>query len=89
MKAALILLLICCPVAAQSRAPFSAQDTLQHAQVGTYSARLAPPVRVELEPVRRTRIRPSEFDREPTPYLSCRGNPAEPKTVICETRSRP
>lgn len=84
-----VMYLACAPAHAQERTPFSAQATLQRAQVGTYSARLAPPVRVELEttaPARHPRVRASDFERTDT-YLSCRVNPAEPKTVICEPRS--
>lgn len=41
---------------------FDAQQTLQRAQVGTYSPRLAPPVRVKLEDKKVPR---NYFDRKP------------------------
>lgn len=63
---------------------FDARATLQRAQVGTYSPRAAAPVKVRVETARRPARASDRFER-----MTCRENPAEPHTLICETKRTP
>ena len=59
---------------------YTAQDTLRAAAIGTYSARLAPPVRVkEVRGVRTSNNLPATFDR-----LECRVD--NYNQLICQQR---
>ena len=71
-RISIVLLVLATVAAADDRAPYSAQDTLRRAQVGTY----APPTRVQ-EPPPATA---APFDR-----LECREDPSRPleKAVVC------
>ena len=72
---------------AEERPRFDAKATLQRARVGTYSARLAPPVRVSEKPKAEQReraARPSDFER-----MTCREDPAAPHTLLCEPKRIP
>lgn len=79
---ALALPILATQACAEEVRPYSAQETIQHAQVGTHSPRLAPPVRVapartSAEPERRG---PSHYDR-----MDCRPDPSRPldRAIIC------
>lgn len=83
LLAVTLLLSLCSRARATERAPFDAQATLQRAQVGTYSARLAPTVKLTRREVRRV-ARSADFDR-----LECRNDPNRPHLMICEPRRTP
>ena len=70
------LLILATVAAAEERPLYSAQDSLRRAQVGTFSPRLAPPVRVQ--ETARGAARP--FER-----MECRPDPSRPleRTIIC------
>lgn len=73
---AIPLLLLATVAAAEERPLYSAQDSLRRAQVGTFSPRLAHPVRVQ-ETARGTS---RQFER-----MECRPDPSRPleRAVIC------
>jgi hypothetical protein len=77
--AASALLILATVAAAQERPRYSAQETLRRAQVGTFSPRLAPPVRVQVTP----RPGAGQFDR-----LECREEPngTPQPAMICTPR---
>jgi len=83
MRALILILAVLPLLATQAHAeevrPYSAQETVRRAQVGTHSPRLAPPVRVAPTPTRAAR--PSRYDR-----MVCRVDPAKPlhQQIICE-----
>lgn len=73
---AVALLILATVAAAEDRPLYSAQDSLRRAQVGTFSPRLAPPVRVQETPRGAAR----QFER-----MECRHDPSRPleRTIIC------
>ena len=83
MRAMILILAVLPLLATQAHAeevrPYSAQETIRRALVGTHSPRLAPPVRVAPTPARAAR--PSRYDR-----MVCRVDPAKPlhQQIICE-----
>lgn len=79
MKALILtaLALLCVPTA---QASYSARETVQRAQVGTFSPRARPLLRVTVP----RRPAAGNFER-----MTCRANPAEPKTIICDIRRAP
>lgn len=80
MRALLLAVAILATSAHAAEPPrFDARATLQRAQVGTYSPRAAPPVRVEVKPVRR-RAPSTRFAER----LVCRPDTARPEITICE-----
>lgn len=70
------LLILATVAAAEDRPLYSAQDSLRRAQVGTFSPRLAPPVRVQETP----RGGGRQFER-----MKCRHDPSRPleRAIIC------
>lgn len=77
---ALLLLILATATQAEEGRWYNAQDTLRRAQVGTYSPRLAPPVKVE------TKGKPAQqhrFER-----LRCYVDPADRlrRAIICEPK---
>lgn len=70
------LLILATAAAAEDRPLYSAQDSLRRAQVGTFSPRLAPPVRVQETP----RVAARQFER-----MECRHDPSRPleRAIIC------
>ena len=70
------LLILANVAAAEERPLYSAQDSLRRAQVGTFSPRLAPPVRVQ----ETARGAARQFER-----MECRPDPSLPleRAVIC------
>lgn len=70
------LLILATVAAAEDRPLYSAQDSLWRAQVGTFSPRLAPPVRVQETPRGGAR----QFER-----MECRHDPSRPleRAIIC------
>lgn len=77
---AVALLILATVAAAEERPLYSAQDSLRRAQVGSFSPRLAPPVRVApAEPLSR-RPEPSRFER-----MDCRPDPSRPldRAIVC------
>jgi hypothetical protein len=82
-RALIAALLLSAGVAAAEEPPrYSAQDTLRRAQIGSFSPRLAPPVRVTV-PAEAGKPDPFRFER-----LECRHDPSRPldKTIVCEPR---
>jgi hypothetical protein len=77
-----ILLPLATQAQAEDRPLYSAQDTLRRAQIGSFSPRLAPPVRVTV-PAEAGKPNPFRFER-----LECRHDPSRPldKTIVCEPR---
>jgi len=77
-----ILLPLATQAQAEDRPLYSAQDTLRRAQIGSFSPRLAPPVRVTV-PAEAGKPDPFRFER-----LECRHDPSRPldKTIVCELR---
>lgn len=77
-----VLLPLATPAHAEDRPLYSAQETVRRAQVGSFSPRLAPPVRVTV-PAEAGKPDPSRFER-----LECRHDPSRPlgKTIVCEPR---
>jgi len=73
---AVALLILATVAAAEERPLYSAQDSLRRAQVGTFSPRLAPPVRVQETPRGAAR----QFER-----MECRHDPSRPleRAIIC------
>lgn len=77
-----VLPLLATQAHAEEARPYSAQETIRRAQVGTHSPRLAPPVRVA--PARTSRPsdrpEPSRFDR-----MDCRPDPSRPldRAIVC------
>ena len=65
---------------AEEPRPYSALDTVRRAQVGTFSPRLAPPVRVAPAEPPSGRPEPSRFER-----VDCRPDPSRPldRAIIC------
>lgn len=80
-----VLLLLSAVSHADERPLYSARETIQRAQVGTASPRVAPPVRVEVpaEALRSETVTPSRYERR-----DCRVDPSKPlgSNIICETR---
>lgn len=74
------LLPLATQAASEESAPYSALDTVRRAQIGTFSPRLAPPVRVEKEAPKA----PPRFER-----MECRPDPSRPlnRAIICTPRS--
>lgn len=70
------LLILATVAAAEERPLYSAQDSLRRAQVGTFSPRLAHPVRVQ----ETTRGAARQFER-----MECRPDPSRPleRAIIC------
>ncbi|KPD29650.1 hypothetical protein AOA77_17595 [Pseudomonas paraeruginosa] len=70
------LLILATVAAAEERPLYSAQDSLRRAQVGTFSPRLAPPVRVQETAQGAAR----QFER-----MECRHDPSRPleRAIIC------
>lgn len=65
---------------AEEAGRYSALDTIRRAQVGSFSPRLAPPVRVApAEPLSK-RPEPSRFER-----MDCRPDPSRPleRAIVC------
>lgn len=73
---AVALLILATVAAAEDRPLYSAKDSLRRAQVGTFSPRLAPPVRLEEMPRGGAR----QFER-----MECRHDPSRPLelSIIC------
>lgn len=78
---AVALLILATVAAAEDRPLYSAQDSLRRAQVGTFSPRLAPPVRVQ----ETARGAARQFEG-----MECRPDPSRPleRAIIC-TPSEP
>lgn len=76
LTAAIILPILTSVAAADGRPLYSAHDSIRKAQIGSYSPRLAPPLRVEGSPHPTS----NQFDR-----MECRTDPAKPleQTFIC------
>lgn len=73
---AVALLILATVAAAEERPLYSAQDSLRRAQVGTFSPRLAPPVRVQ----ETARGAARQFER-----MECRPDPSRPqeRAIVC------
>lgn len=73
---AVALLILATVAAAEERPLYSAQETVRRAQVGTFSPRLAPPVRVQKTP----RSGARQFER-----MECRPDPSRPleRAIVC------
>lgn len=73
---AVALLILATVAAAEDRPLYSAQDSLRRAQVGTFSPRLAPPVRVQ----ETARGAARQFER-----MECRPAPSRPleQAIVC------
>ena len=86
MRLMTLALAVLLPLATQAQAEdrplYSAQETVRRAQVGSFSPRLAPPVRV-IVPAKVGKPDPSRFER-----LECRQDPSRPlgNTIVCEPR---
>lgn len=80
MKALLIVLLAILPTSVH--ASFSARDTVARARIGTHS--LPQRVTVEVAHHGRRSRQATSFER-----MTCRENPAAPRTLICDTRRIP
>ena len=76
IAAVAVLLALSTQAAAEDRSPYSAQETIRRAGVGTYSPRLAPPVRVA--PVEQGTG--GRFER-----MECRDDPVQ-KVLVCKPR---
>ena len=65
---------------AEEPRPYSALDTVRRARVGTFSPRLAPPVRVAPAEPPSERPEPSRFER-----MDCRPDPSRPldRAIVC------
>lgn len=75
-----VLPLLATQAQAEDRPLYSAQETVRRAQVGSFSPRLAPPVRVApAEPLSK-RPEPSRFER-----MDCRPDPSRPleRAIVC------
>lgn len=79
---ALALPLLATQAHAEEARPYSAQETVRRAQVGTHSPRLAPPVRVTP-----AHTSPQSERREPSHYdrMDCRRDPSRPldRAIVC------
>ena len=75
---AFVLPLLATQAHAEDRALYSAQDSLRRAQVGTFSPRLAPPVRIAPA----TKPDPSRYER-----MDCRTDPSRPlgRAIVCRS----
>jgi len=75
-----VLLPLATQAAPEEPRPYSALDTVRRAQVGTFSPRLAPPVRVAPAEPLAGRPEPSRFER-----MDCRPDPSRPldRAVVC------
>ena len=86
MRLMTLALAVLLPLATQAQAEdrplYSAQETVRRAQVGSFSPRLAPPVRITV-PAEAGKRDGSGFER-----LECRHDPSRPlgKTIVCEPR---
>lgn len=86
MRLMTLALAVLLPLATQAQAEdrplYNAQETVRRAQIGSFSPRLAPPVRVIL-PAKAGKPEPSRFER-----LECRPDPSRPlvNTIVCEPR---
>lgn len=86
MRLMTLALAVLLPLATQAQAEdrplYNAQETIRRAQVGSFSPRLAPPVRV-IVPAEARKPDPSRFER-----LECRTDYSRPlgKTIVCEPR---
>ena len=83
MRLMTIALAVLLPLATQAQAEdrplYSAQETVRRAQVGSFSPRLAPPVRVTV-PAEAGKPEPSRFER-----MDCRPDPSRPldRAIVC------
>lgn len=83
-RSAVLALAVLLPLATQAHAEepgrYSALDTIRRAQVGTFSPRLAPPVRVVPAEPRAGKPEPSRFER-----MDCRPDPSRPleRAIVC------
>ena len=75
---ALALPLLATQATAEEHTLYSAHESLRRAQVGTFSPRLAPPVRVTPA----AKAVPSQFER-----MTCKTDPSRPlgQTIICRS----
>lgn len=86
MRLITLALAVLLPLATQAQAAdrplYNAQETIRRAQVGSFSPRLAPPVRV-IVPAKAGKPDTSRFER-----LECRQDPSRPlgNTIVCEPR---
>ena len=86
MRLLTLTLAVLLPLATQAQAEdrplYNAQETIRRAQVGSFSPRLAQPVRVTV-PAEAGKPDPSRFER-----LECHRDPSRPlgKTIVCEPR---
>lgn len=86
MRLMTLALAVLLPLATQAQAEdrplYNAQETIRRAQVGSFSPRLAPPVRV-IVPAEARKPDPSRFER-----LECRTDYSRPlgNTFVCEPR---
>jgi hypothetical protein len=86
MRLMTLALAVLLPLATQAQAAdlplYNAQETIRRAQVGSFSPRLAPPVRV-IVPAKAGKPEPSRFER-----LECRRDPSRTlgNTIVCEPR---
>lgn len=75
-----VLPLLATQAHAEEAGRYSALDTIRRAQVGTFSPRLAPPVRVVPAEPRAGKPEPSRFER-----MDCRPDPSRPleRAIVC------
>ena len=74
-----ILPILATQAQAEDRPLYSAQETVRRAQIGSFSPRLAPPVRVTV-PAEAGKPEPSRFER-----MDCRPDPSRPldRAIVC------
>lgn len=80
IAAVAVLLALSTQAAAEDRAPYSAQETIRRAGVGTYSPRLAPPVRVAPFEQGTGGRDADRFER-----MECRDDPVK-KVIVCKPK---
>lgn len=80
IAAVAVLLALSTQAAAEDRAPYSAQETIRRAGVGTYSPRLAPPVRVAPFEQGTGGRDADRFER-----MECRDDPVQ-KLIVCKPK---
>lgn len=72
------------PAHAGEPARFDARATLQRAQVGHYSARAQPPLKVAVQARKPSRDRPQRFER-----LVCKPDTVRPEIFTCDFKKAP
>lgn len=77
LLAAIILPILATVAAAEERPLYSAHDSIRKAGIGSYSPRLAPPVRVAPPLGQSAKPSPHQFDR-----MECKPDPARPLQLV-------